>query len=83
MHLPDNKLGVSLISTPGFDAHVFCNFYSTRNVIVPSPIAGNEYELAVGPPQPIVAVNCAPIPGGNNSCLPVDGMYRFLTLQRK
>ena len=80
-HDQDNNLGVSLISTPGFNAYVFCNFYTAGNVIIPSPGGGNRYELTVGPPQQIIAVKCAPTPGGNNNCLPVDGKSRFLILQ--
>lgn len=67
----NNGMAVSLISSPDFDAFHFCNFYTTgQKAIVPSP---SNNQLAIGPPQPIVSVDCEPTPGGNGTCLPAYG----------
>jgi hypothetical protein len=64
-----NALDVSVIDTNGFEAYLYCNFYTEGY----KPIRGIAYQddqLVVGPPQGVFAVQCANWPGAPSTCLP-------------
>ncbi|KAH8685836.1 hypothetical protein BGZ60DRAFT_102226 [Tricladium varicosporioides] len=65
----NNDMSINLIDAGSFDAYSYCNFYTTGKKALVGSQAGKN--VAVGPPQPITAVNCRPTPSPPNTCLPV------------
>ncbi|KAH6663514.1 hypothetical protein B0J14DRAFT_609176 [Halenospora varia] len=73
----NSDMSVNLVDGNGVDALRYCNFQTTGAKALAGMQAGvNSTTFAVGPPQPIISVNCRPtaFPG---TCLPLYGQCEW------
>ena len=67
-----------IVQNANFAAYWFCDFYAASGAVINIGLqpSGTPYgsEIAVGPPQPISSIACAPMPV-DGECLPVYCEY--------